>query len=134
MFYSANHSNITSFIELNDGCAQQFKSIKAISQLSSRSYYLSRLYFETSQGKSNSNGLGGVVKSFVSRSVNSEDTVVRNAMEFYQFCTENLTFRNRDAVVNNHCFILVKPEDLENSREQVEKCPYKSTPGTQKLH
>ena len=33
-FYSANHPNITSFIELNDGCTQQFKSIKEISQLS----------------------------------------------------------------------------------------------------
>ena len=68
-FYSANYPNITSFIELNDGCAQQFKSIKAISQLSRRPYYLSRLYFETSHGKSKSDGLGGVVKSFVSRSV-----------------------------------------------------------------
>ena len=133
-FYSANYPNITSFIELNDGCAQQFKSIKAISQLSRRPYYLSRLYFETSHGKSKPDGLGGVVKSFVSRSVNSEGTVVRNTMEFYQLCTENLTFRNRDGVVNNRCFILVKPEDLENSREQVAKCPYKTIPGTQKLH
>ena len=30
--YSAKHPNITSFIELYNGCAQQFKSIKAISQ------------------------------------------------------------------------------------------------------
>ena len=78
---------------------------------------------------SKSDGLGGVVKSFVSRSVNSEGTVVRNAMEFYQFCTENLTFQNRDSVANNCCFILVKPEDLENSQEQVAKCPYKTIPG-----
>ena len=55
-------------------------------------------------------------------------------MEFYQFCIENLTSRNRDGVVNNQCFILVKPEDLENSREKVAKCPYKTIPGTQKLH
>ena len=92
------------------------------------------MYFETSHGKSKSDGLGGVLKSFVSRSVNSEGTVVKNAMEFYQFCTENLTFRNLDGVVNNRCFILVKPEDLENSREQVAKCPYKTIPRTQKLH
>ena len=81
-FYSANYPNITSFIELNDGCAQQFKSIKAISQHSCRPYYLSRLHFETSYEKSKSDGLGGVVKSFVSTSVNSEGTIVRNAMEF----------------------------------------------------
>ena len=133
-FYGANHPNITSFIELNDGCAQQFKSIKAISLLSRWSYYLSWLYFETSHGKSKSDGLGGVVKSFVSRSVNSEGTIVRNAMEFYQFCTGNLTFWNCDGVVNNCCFILFKPEDLENSWEQVAKCPYKTIPRTQKLH
>ena len=80
-FYSANHPSITSFIELNDGCAQQFKSIKAISQLSRQPYYLSQLNFETSHGKSKSDGLGVVVKSFVSRSVNNEGIVVRNAME-----------------------------------------------------
>ena len=113
---------------------QQFRSIKAVSQLSCRPYYQSRLYFETSHGKSKFDMLGGVVKSFVSRSVNSEGTIVRNAMEFYQSCTEILTFRNRDSVANNCCFILVKPEDLENSREQVAKCPYKMIPGTQKLY
>ena len=92
------------------------------------------MYFETSHGKSKSDGLGGVVKPFVSRSVNSEGTIVRNAMEFYQFCMENLTFWNCDGVVNNCCFILFKPEDLENSWEQVAKCPYKTIPRTQKLH
>ena len=83
---------------------------------------------------SKSDWLGGVVKSFVSRSVNSEGTVGRNTMGFYQFCTENRTFRNHDSVVNNRCFILVKPEDLENSWDQVAKCPYKTIPRTQKLH
>ena len=48
-------------------------------------------------------------------------------MEFYQFCTENLTFQNCDGV-------LFKPEDLENSWEQVAKCPYKMIPRMQKLH
>ena len=72
-FYSATHPNITIFIKLNDGCAQQFISIKAISQLSRRPYYLS----QTSHGKSKSDGLGGVVKSFVSRPVNNEGTTVR---------------------------------------------------------
>ena len=62
-FYSANHPNITSFIELSDGCAQQFIWIKAISQLSRRPYYLLRLYFETSHRKSKSDCLGGVAES-----------------------------------------------------------------------
>ena len=51
-------------------------------------------------------------------------------MEFYQFCTENLTFQNRDGVVNNRCLILVKLEDLENYRAEVAKCPCKTIPGT----
>ena len=55
-------------------------------------------------------------------------------MEHFQFSTKNLTFRNRDGVANNRCFILVKPQDLENSREEVPNCPYKTIPGTQKLH
>ena len=52
-----------------------------ISKQFPRPYYLSRLNFETSHGKSKSDGLGGVVKSFVLRSVNSEGTAVINAME-----------------------------------------------------
>ena len=55
------------FIEISDGCAQQFKSINAISAVSKRPYTICRLYFGTSHWKSKSDGLGGVVKSFVSQ-------------------------------------------------------------------
>ena len=57
-FYSANHPNITSFIELNDGYAQQFKSIKAIFQLSRRPYYLSRFYLKPTTENLSLMGLG----------------------------------------------------------------------------
>ena len=66
-YYSEHSPTITNFIEINDGCSQQFKSIKAISSLAKRSYQISSLYFTTSHGKSKwSNGL--VVKVLDSQS------------------------------------------------------------------
>ena len=55
---------ITHDIEYNDGCASQFKCIRAFSSLARRSVKTTRIFCETSHGKSKSDGLGGVVKSF----------------------------------------------------------------------
>ena len=133
-----HYSKITTevnFIEISDGCAQQFKSINTISAVSKRPYTVCRLYFETSHGKSKSDGLGGVVKSFVSQTVASEKVIIRNASELYDFCTQYLTIQDReDTVVRNRSFILVNPEDLESITETIKSCSYKTNPGTLKIH
>ena len=132
-FYSANLLNITSVIELSDGYAQQFKSITEISSSADGYTICQDCILKLAIEYQSLMGLC-VVKLFVLRSVNREGTALRNAMEHFQFSTKSLTFRNRDGVVNNRCFILVKPQELENSREEVPNCPYKTIPGTQKLH
>ena len=62
-YYKSEGYNITHDIEYNDGCSSQFKCIKAFSSLARRN--TTRIFCETSHGKSKSDGLGGVIKSFV---------------------------------------------------------------------
>ena len=42
--------------------------------------------FETSHKKSKSDGLGGVVKSYVSREVAANELIIRNGRDMYEFC------------------------------------------------
>ena len=54
------------------------------------------VYFETSHGKSKSDGLGGVVKGYASREVASKNVLIRNAKELYEFCKEKLEVTNSE--------------------------------------
>ena len=113
----------------------KFKSIKAISAIAQRSFQVSRLYFTTSHGKSKSDGLGGVIKSFVSRAVASEGVIIRTASELYQFCQEHLTNISKEkSIVRNRFFILVDPNDVKIFKDKIDACQYKSIKGTLKLH
>ena len=134
-FYEQKGETFENIIELNDGCAQQFKSIKAFTQLAKCSYQVTRLFFETSHGKSKSDGLGGVVKSFVSRAVSGEKVFIRNAKELYDFCCTYLTVSdNTGSVMNNRKFFYVEVDDVEQIRSSVKNDKYKYIPGTRKLH
>ena len=64
-------------IEFNDGCASQFKWIRAIHCFASRNMQCICFYFETSHGKSKSDGLGGVVKGYASREVASKNALIK---------------------------------------------------------
>ena len=64
-YYKSEGYNITHDIEYNDGCSIQFKCIKAFSSLARRNIKTTHIFCETSHGKSKSDGLGGVIKSFV---------------------------------------------------------------------
>ena len=59
-------------IELNDGCASQFKIVRAVQRFATRNIRWIPVYFETSHGKSKSDGLGGFVKGHASRVVASK--------------------------------------------------------------
>ena len=63
----------------------QFKCIHAFAALACRDVKPTRIFCETSHGKSKSDGLGGIVKSYASGSVCSEKTIIRDAKELYQF-------------------------------------------------
>ena len=108
-------------IEFNDGCASQFKCITAFSNFANRSIPTTRVYFETSHGKSKSDGLGGVVKSFASRNVSAQEVVIRNAKELFDYCEENLTVI--DNVENkpmlNRCFFYIPDTQLDEYRSNI---------------
>ena len=88
--------NIEIDIELNDGCASEYKYVRAIQSFARRNISSIRVYFETSHGRSKSDGLGAVVKGYANREVAATNTVIRNAAELYQFCNEKLTVLESD--------------------------------------
>ena len=75
-YYKSEGYNITHDIEYNDGCSSQFKCIKAFSSLARRNIKTTRIFCETSHGKSKSDGLGGVIKSFVYHDVCGSEKII----------------------------------------------------------
>ena len=59
-YYDEKDINIEIDIESNDGCASQYKCEQAIQSFVKRHVLSIRVCFETSHGKSKSDGLGGV--------------------------------------------------------------------------
>ena len=80
--YQKKGLSITHDVEYNDGCASQFKCICAFSSLARHSIKTTQIFCETSHGKSKSDGLGGVVKSYATRAVCGKHIYIRNAKEF----------------------------------------------------
>ena len=78
-------------IEFNDGCTSQYKSKTAIYHLVQREKLTLQGYFKTSHGKSKSDGLGSVVKSYVSREVAANELIIRNGWDMYELCVANFT-------------------------------------------
>ena len=78
-YYEENGFTIVKDIEINDGCSTQFRSIKVFTEFAKRKIETARIYLETSHGKSKSDGLGGVVKSYVSSAVSSSEVIIRDA-------------------------------------------------------
>ena len=98
-------------IEYNDGCASQFKCIRAFSNLARRNIKTTRIFCETSHRKSKSDGLGGVVKSFASCAVCGEHQLIRDAKELYLFFEMNLSVKgalDSNKPMLNHIFLCLQ--------------------------
>ena len=107
---------ITHDIEYNDGCASQFKCIRALSSLARRAVKTSGIFCETSHGKSKSDGLGGVVNSFVTRAVCGERRLIRDAKELTDFFDEMLVVKSAfesHRPMLNRLFFYVSSDDME---------------------
>ena len=62
-------------------------------------------------GKLKLDDIGGVIKSLVSEAVTTEKGAIREASEFYSFCQESLTLKNkRSSRVENRKLILVESD------------------------
>ena len=118
-FYAENSVVVKHDIEFTDGCGSQFKSIKSFKMLTEHSIPTTRIYFETSYGKSKSDGLGGVVKSYCSAAVNSGDANIRDASELFDFCNKDLTVTERsdqEGIMKNRVFSNISISEIEKYR------------------
>ena len=77
-------------IEFNDGCSSQYISTFALYNLMKRPTQTIRVFFETSNGKSKSDGLSGVVKWYVSRDVATKEVIIKNGKELFDYCEKTL--------------------------------------------
>ena len=88
-YYNERDINIEIDIEFNDGCASQYKCVRAIQSFARRYVSSIWVYFETSHGKSKSDGLGGVVKGYASTEVAATNTVIQNTADCISFAMRN---------------------------------------------
>ena len=105
---------ITHDIECNDGCSSQFKCVKAFSSLARRNIKTTHIFCEMSHGKSKSDGLGGVIKSFVYHDVCGSEKIIQNAKELHDYCIENLTVHNAETskLMLNRLFFYISSEEM----------------------
>ena len=137
IYFDERNINIEIDTEFNDGCASQYKCILAIQSFSRRNVSSIRVYFETSHGKSKSDGLAGVVKGYASREVAATNTVIRNTAELYQFCNEKLTVLGSDEheKMLNCLFFYLPKQNIESYRSSFPSSRvYRPIPGTLKIH
>lgn len=124
-------------VEYNDGCSSQFKCIRAFSALARRTVKTTRIFCETSHGKSKSDGLGGVVKCCATRCVCSEKRVIRDAKELYDYFQERLVVRNAidsPKPMLNRIFHFISAEEMVQYRSTFPTNNYKYIPGTLQIH
>ena len=77
-------------IEFKDTCSSQFKSTFAFYNLIKCPKQTAQAFFETYHGKSKSDGLGGVVKWYVSQDNAAKQITIRNRKEFFDYCEKTL--------------------------------------------
>lgn len=81
--------------EFSDCCAGQYRGKQSFANISFAhedfQLEIEHHYFESSHGKSSADGDSAVVKYGVTKAVTNRKAVVRNANEFYEYCTHNLS-------------------------------------------
>ena len=96
-----------------------------------------RVFFETAHGKSKSDGLGGVVKSYMLAAVVADDAKIRNCQEMLDFCVKELAQVDRDVEfgpMENRHFYKITIEEVKKYRKDhpIKKCYH--LPQTLKIH
>lgn len=121
----------------NDGCASQFKCIRAFVSLARRTTKTTRIFTETSHGKSKSDGLGGVVKSFASCAVCGERQIIRNAKELVDFFIEHMMVKSATTSKRpmlNRLFYYISSTEMETCRNEFPAEKYNYIKGTLQIH
>ena len=99
---------------------------------------MTHIFCETSHGKSKSDGLGGAVKSFVSRDVCGERLIIiRDAKELFEFFETNLTVKDvldDDKPMLNQHFFYISKDEMESYQAVSPSQSYQSIKGTLAIH
>ena len=96
-----------------------------------------RVFCETSHGKSKSDGLGGVIKSYASCAVCGEREVIRGAKELFDFFNENLVVKaayESSKPMLNHVFFYVLLEEINEYCSTFPSHKYGYIPGALGIH
>ena len=122
-------------IEFNDGCASQYKSKTALHKIAMRNMLTIRVFFETLHGKSKSDGLGGVIKSYVSREVAANEVIIRNGKEMFDLCVSKLTVHDNDneKMLSRH-FVWISAEEVDAFKSNLQSSDVRKVNGIRKLH
>ena len=93
-----------------------------------------RVFCETSHGKSKSDGLGGVFKSYASSAVCGEREVIRDAKELFDIFNENIfakaAYESSESMLNR-CLFYVSLEKIDEHRATFPSHKYVYIPGTE---
>ena len=135
--------NITHVVLWPDCCAAQYRGKAGFADASFTKHdtdlTLTRHFYEPSHGKSEADGLAAVVKHAATLAVTRGQTKIRNAEEFYSFCTSNMAnvgdgvFKSREEKYQfaSRKFFLVEPSAIIRDRPDRVVQPVK---GTMKVH
>ena len=129
VFFVEKCNKILQHIEYDDGCSSQFKCIRAFSSLARYPVRTARIFWDTSRGKSKSDGLGGVVKAFASRAVCSERRIIRDAKQLIDLLDKTLKVKSANdsnRPMLNRLFFYISLKDMEDYRSVFPslKCNY----------
>ena len=111
--------------EFDDGCSSQHKSHFALYNLIKRPKQTIQVFFETSHGKSKSDGLGGVGKWHFSRDVAATEVIIGNRKKLFDYCEKTLAVveDEMNGKMMNRKFIYISAMEMkEHQQEFHEKC------------
>ena len=77
-------------VEMTDNCSKHYKSRNAFSKVTSSDIPTTRCYFGESHGKSDADGATGRTKQSVTKARKSRQAIIKDAMDFYEYCKANL--------------------------------------------
>jgi len=128
---------VTQIIHFSDCCAGQYRGKVSFADIS-LSPNVEHHYYESCHGKSAADGLSAVVKHAVTYAVTKRKALVRNAREFFDYCTENLTqvavnaaFPSQKTLSKNSSRKFFYLENVNRDRPQQHT---KTVKGTMKIH
>ena len=113
----------------SDGCASQYKSKSSFFFLGKYDVDIERNFFASEHGKSESDGVTGMISKKVSNAIKSRRYLIKNAKDMLDFLSESFEKKT-------YIFKLITCADMQPIKDEFESLKYKVLSGncTRKLH